>query len=148
MFRRGNLGSVLMTSFLAEVVVFALVAERIGFGDTLLLTLASSLFGAAILRRQGTSALARLRELSGQNLAGEGALVDGMLGGLGALLLILPGFISDLVGLVLIAPSGRQWLMRRLGVNALVPARRPNTGSETIDLGADDWTRLDNMRSR
>lgn len=148
MFRRGNVGSILMASFLAEVVVFAVVAERIGFGDTLLLTLASSLFGAAMLRRQGTSALAALRNLSGQQLVGEGVLVDGMLGALGALLLILPGFISDLVGLVLIAPSGRQWVMRRLGVGALVPARRTSAGAQTIDLGADDWTRLDNMRSR
>lgn len=148
MFRRGNIGSITMAALLAEVVVFVLLAERIGFGPTLLLTMASSLLGAAMLRRSGTSALAALRGLSGGGLGREGAFIDGMLRAVGALLLILPGFITDLVGLVLIAPSGRQWLVRRFGLALEVPSAASRIGSQTIDLEAEDWTRLDNARWR
>lgn len=148
MFRRGNIGSIVLAILLSEVVVFIIVVERIGFGPTLLLTMASSLLGCAMLRRSGTSALAALRGISGDGLAREGAFIEGMLGAVGALLLIVPGFISDLIGLVLIAPSGRQWLARRLGLGLSVPARATQAGSQTIDLGAEDWTRLDNARWR
>lgn len=149
MFRRGNIGSILMACLLAEVVIFVAVAERIGVGDTLLLTLVSGALGAVMLRRSGKSALATLRSLSSADLGKEGALVDDVLASVGALLLILPGFVSDLIGLALILPFGRQWAMRRFKLGTVVaPRAAGRTASQTIDLGADDWTRLDNMRSR
>lgn len=148
MFRRGHIGSIIMAALLTEVVVFVLVAGRIGFGPTLLLTFAASLLGCAMLRRSGTSALAALRGVSAGGVGREGAFIDGMLSTLGALLLVAPGFISDLIGLVLVAPSGRQWLVRRLGLSAGMPARTAHADSQTIDLGAEDWTRLDNLRPR
>jgi UPF0716 family protein affecting phage T7 exclusion len=56
-----------------------------------------------------------------------------------AFLLILPGFISDLAGLALAAPSLRQMLARRFGgagaVNAAGYARR-----KIVDLSPEEWT--------
>lgn len=139
-----------MAVLLAELTAFVLLVDRFGLGPILLLTLASSSFGLVLLRRSGHSALASLRRLSEGGLAPQGAFVDGMLGAGGALLLLAPGFITDLIGLFLIAPSGRHWLAKRFGRLARGPGRadRPKTGPHTIDLGEGDWTRIERQRSR
>ncbi len=51
------------------------------------------------------------------------AVLDGTLAGLGAVLLILPGFVSDLVGLALAAPSIRFWVTERLTLGTPWPPR-------------------------
>ena len=134
---------------LAELIVFVAVADRVGFGWAVILSLASSLFGMAMLRRSGLSAVATLRSLNERSLSREGMLVDGMLGALGAVLLILPGFLTDIAGLVLLAPSVRQTVARRFGLSMDVPLARPprRPGDRTIDLPQADWTRLDNPRN-
>lgn len=146
MLRRGNIGTVLGVGLLAEILVFAAVVQRIGFGPTVLLSVCISVLGIVMLRRSGSAAIASLRSMKDAPLTRETALVDGMLGGIGAALLIVPGFLSDLVGLFLLAPSGRQWLVRRLGVKADVGPRPRRPADGTIDLNAGDWTRLDTMR--
>ena len=148
MFRRGNLGALVFGGFLAELVVFVAVADRIGFGSAVLLSLAASLLGLVMLRRSGLSALSSLRELAQGARSREGTFIEGMLGALGALLLILPGFLTDLLGLVLLAPSGRQWLVRRMGLKIDIPSQRRTADARTIDLGDGDWTRIDNAASR
>ncbi len=148
MIRRGNIGTFAGLGLLAEIVVFVATAERIGLGFALLLTVLTSLLGVTALKRSGASALSSLRSMAGEPLTRETALVDGMIGAIGALLLIIPGFLTDLVGLALLAPSSRQWLVRRLGVSSVGHDRpRARPGSGTIDLDGRDWTRLDNLRS-
>ncbi|HEX4768681.1 MAG TPA: FxsA family protein [Lichenihabitans sp.] len=149
MLRRGNLGTFIGLGLLAELCVFAVVADRVGFGGAVGLSLVFSLLGVVMLRRSGTSALASLRGLAGNPRGREGAFVDGMLGAVGALLLIVPGFLSDLCGLLLLAPSGRQWVVRRFGLAIEPPAAMRRRGDpRTIDLGDTDFTRLDNVPGR
>jgi UPF0716 protein FxsA len=146
MFRRGTLGSTLGVALLAELIVFLLVAHWIGLGAAILLSIATSLFGAARLRRSGDAAFKALRGLSGPLVLGEGRVVDGMLQALGGLFLLIPGFLSDFLGLVLIAPSGRRWIADHFGLGeAAQPRPRPGA-ARIVDLGADDWTRIDNVR--
>lgn len=134
----------------AEILVFAAVADRIGVGPAILIGLLFSLLGAAMLRRSGMSAAAALRGLAGEAGGREGAFIDGVLSAVGALLLILPGFLTDALGLLLLAPSGRQFVAQRLGLGTALPAGRPRreTGGRTIDLDSRDFSRLDNARSR
>lgn len=151
MFRRGNMGSILMAGFLAELVVFILMVERFGLGTTLLLTLASSCFGFLCLQRSGQSAAAAFSRLSEGGLSGAGSLLDGVLGTVGGLLLVVPGFLTDLAGLALVAPPSRRWLARRFGVSLEGSVERPDrrkTGPQTIELGQDDWSRIDKQPLR
>ena len=67
-------------------------------------------------------------------LAGPG-VTDGLLQALAALLLILPGFLSDAVGAGLALAPVRSALRTRLGGPA---ARRPGG---IVDLRPDDWHR-------
>jgi UPF0716 protein FxsA len=92
---------------LAEVVLYVLVASWIGLGWTILLTLATSALGWALLARQGTKALGELRLRAAEHRAPGRALGDAGLVALGGLLMLLPGFLGDLVGLLCLLPGTR-----------------------------------------
>ena len=98
---------------MAEVVVFVLVAAWIGVGWTLLAALATTALGWALLARQGTRALAELRERTRQRRPAGRALGDAGLIAAGGLLMVLPGFIGDVVGLLCLLPPTR-FLVRGL----------------------------------
>jgi UPF0716 protein FxsA len=118
-----------------EALVLTLVVSAIGWTGAIVLGLATSFVGLVTLRRLGRNALAGLRS----HLTGAGAtermMMEGTLSGIGAVLLLMPGFATDLVGLALAAPSVRGWALRTFGPG--VTKRR--TGTDTIDLGPQDW---------
>jgi len=92
---------------LAEVLVYVLVASWIGLGVTILLTLATSALGALLLTRQGTRALGELRQRAEEHRAPGRALGDAGLVALGGLLMVLPGFLGDVLGLLCLLPGTR-----------------------------------------
>ena len=91
----------------AEVAGYVLVASLIGLGWTILLTLATSALGWWLLARQGTRALAELRTRAQENRAPGRALGDAGLVAVGGLLMVLPGFLGDLLGLLCLLPGTR-----------------------------------------
>ncbi|MDH6269335.1 UPF0716 protein FxsA [Rhizobium sp. SG_E_25_P2] len=96
-----------------EIATFILVGQRIGVGLTLVLVLISGFTGLLILRRQGLGALKKLnRNLRRESLSGEG-LADGFLIAMAAMLLIIPGFLTDIVALFLLLPPIRKLIWRR-----------------------------------
>jgi UPF0716 protein FxsA len=111
--RRVRIGAGLLA--LAEVVVFVLVAGWIGVGWTLLATLATSALGWALLARQGTRALTELRERARERRPSGRALGDAGLIAVGGLLMVLPGFLGDVVGLLCLLPPTRFLVRGALG---------------------------------
>ncbi len=69
-------------------------------------------------------------------------MFDGLIRAIAAFLLILPGFISDLAGLALAAPSLRQVLVRRFGGADAVPAAGSGR-RKIVDLAPEEWTSFD-----
>jgi UPF0716 protein FxsA len=69
-------------------------------------------------------------------------LVDGAVGAAAALLLILPGFISDALGIALLIPTVRSAIWRRLAAKMTTVAERgrpaPARGA-VVELGVDDY---------
>jgi UPF0716 protein FxsA len=103
--RRVRLAAALL--ILAELVVFVLVAGWIGLGWTILATLATSALGIVLLGRQGTKALTDLRDRARTRRSPGRELGDAGLVAAGGLLMVLPGFIGDLVGLLCLLPLTR-----------------------------------------
>src|SRR5262245_6602603 len=97
-------GVFLLVTVLAEIAVLALAIRWIGVGWTVLLVLATSLLGGWLLRREGGRAWRRFREAAQAGRAPGAEASDGVLGLVGAILLILPGFLTDLAGLALLLP--------------------------------------------
>ncbi len=133
----------------AELVAFAAVVHLIGFAGAILVCILTSLAGLSTLRRVGLSAILRLRQAvarrtSEQSGLSREAVLDGTLAGLGAVLLILPGFVSDLVGLALAAPSVRFWITEKLklGEFGQLGNGRP-AAPRAIKLAPPEWSRHD-----
>jgi UPF0716 protein FxsA len=118
-----------------EIAVFILVAALIGVGWALGLMLLTTLAGFLVLRRTGRAGLARLRVVDGKVDSVE---ADGLLNALGGLLLLLPGFVTDLIGAVLLLGPVRRWcgavLLRTVRVRA---GRR-----DAFDLTPGEWQRV------
>jgi UPF0716 protein FxsA len=99
-----------------EVFAFVEVAGAIGWIAALLLLLATSALGGQLLRYQGRRAIERVSVSVSERRAPGRAALDGALGVLGALLLVVPGFVTDALGVVLLAPPSqalaRRWLSR------------------------------------
>jgi UPF0716 protein FxsA len=91
----------------AEIAVFVLVAGWIGVGWTLLAALGTTVLGWMLLARQGTRALAELRERALTRQAPGRAAGDAGLVAVGGALMVLPGFLGDLVGLLCLLPATR-----------------------------------------
>jgi UPF0716 protein FxsA len=102
----------------AEIYVLIKVAEAIGVLLTALLLIASWPAGSWALRSQGRAAWTRLRaELAAGRPPGR-AVLDGALILVGGVLLIIPGFIGDGVGILLLLGPTRS-LIRHLTVRRL-----------------------------
>ncbi|MBA2323060.1 MAG: FxsA family protein, partial [Pseudonocardiales bacterium] len=98
---------------IAEIVVFVLVGNWIGAGWTILLALVTSAIGLWLFGREGVRALRALGEATRSGKAPAAAAADAGLVALGGLLIFIPGFVSDVIGLLCLFPATRP-LIRRL----------------------------------
>ncbi|MGI8625124.1 MAG: FxsA family protein [Geodermatophilaceae bacterium] len=123
---RARLGPILAVLLIAEIAVFVLVGGWIGVGWTILLALATSAIGLWLFGREGIRALRALGQASRAGKAPGAAAVDAGLVALGGLLVFIPGFVSDFVGLLCLIPLTRP-LIRRLVIGGVTrkygPAR-------------------------
>jgi UPF0716 protein FxsA len=132
----------------AELAAFGAVVHAIGFIGAVLLCILTSIAGLGMLRRMGVSAVLRLRQAADRNASVNNALsreklADGALAGLGAVLLILPGFVSDLAGLALAAPSVRLRVTERLNLGRIGRTAGRPAAPALIDLSPREWSRLE-----
>jgi UPF0716 protein FxsA len=97
---------------IAELYVIVQVGELIGIGPTLLLLIGISVLGTILLRREGAATYFKAREVLARGGIPSKELTDGFLILLGGALLLTPGFLTDIVGLVLIIPFTRAPLKR------------------------------------
>ena len=112
---------------LVELLGILLVGQALGAGWTLLLLLAGALLGGVLLVRGGVGGARRAVEHARQRGSAEGTgreLADAGLQALGALLLVLPGYVSDVVGLLCVLPFTRPLVRRLLGAAASATAYR------------------------
>ena len=115
---------------LAELYVIIQVGGVIGLGPTLVLLLADALLGSMLLRHQGRAAWVRFNRALAENRLPHKEVFDGVLIILGGALLVTPGFITDIFGLILLIPPTRA-IVR--GVMSRIVRRR-------MAMGATIWT--------
>jgi UPF0716 protein FxsA len=95
-----------------EIVLLIVAADQFGVGWTLLALGASALAGMIVIRVLGAISLAELQRALQRREPPAGPLVRGACVLLAGLLLILPGFLSDLVALLLLIPPLRAAAIR------------------------------------
>ena len=133
--RRPWLFPVLVALFIAvpitEVWTLVSVGQRIGPLPTIGLLVATALLGTWLMRREGSRAWKALTEAFNSGKMPTGELADAALVLVGGVLLMLPGFFTDLIGLLFLLPFTRP-LARRL-IGFLVARQVAKSG---VDLGA------------
>lgn len=124
---------------LIELAVIAQVGRQVGLGWTLLLLVAVSIAGAALVRREGMRSWRRFREALDSGRVPTDEVFDGALVLLGGALMLTPGFVTDGVGLLLMLSPGRALVRRavraRIGL-AAVMVGAPGRGARGRPAGS------------
>ncbi len=121
---------------LTEIFVIVQIGQVIGAWWTILLLVVDSLIGAWLVKREGARAWHALRTALQQHRMPTRELADGMLILVGGTLMLTPGFVTDVFGILLILPVtrpvGRRLLADLIG-RRLVGATFPGgaTGADT-----------------
>ena len=92
---------------IVELYVIIQVGGAIGALPTIALLIADSLLGAALLRSQGRAAWRRFNEALAAGRVPAREVFDGTMIILGGAFLLTPGFITDVIGLLLLIPPTR-----------------------------------------
>ncbi|HEY0447767.1 FxsA family protein [Actinophytocola sp.] len=103
-----------LVMLLAEIAVIVAVGQAIGALVTVLLLVAVSVVGIAMLRRQGMRTLTAFSDAVRNRRDPGPEMVDGMLLGVAAALVVFPGFVSDVLALLLLFPPTRAAVRRRV----------------------------------
>lgn len=123
---------------LLELAAFVAVAATIGFAWALILVLATSLAGALVLRHAGGSHIARARVAMAEgSFTALRADSTGSLVLLAGILLLIPGFITDLAGLLLFLAPLRRALAAAFGGDRSTPR-----ADGVVDLEPEQWHRV------
>lgn len=122
---------------LAELYVIIQVGGAIGVVPTLLLLLADALLGSFLLRHQGRAAWVRFNRALAENRMPHKEVIDGVLVIFGGALLLTPGFITDVFGLILLIPPTRA-LVR--GISTRFVVARLSSGQRVAYWGFDRAT--------
>jgi UPF0716 protein FxsA len=96
---------------LIELYFLIRVGAEIGAFPTLFLTLFTALLGGLMVRNQGFSTLLRGRQSLDRGELPAIEMMEGTVLLICGFMLLLPGFITDAVGFVLLVPPLRRWLL-------------------------------------
>lgn len=103
---------------LVELALLLWVGKEIGVWATLGLVIITGVVGASLAKLQGLGVLRRIREEMARGILPAERLFDGLLILVGGLLLLTPGFLTDILGLLTLIPPTRgalkRWLQRRV----------------------------------
>ncbi|MGH2984978.1 MAG: FxsA family protein, partial [Solirubrobacterales bacterium] len=92
---------------IAELYVIIQVGGAIGVGPTIALLILDGFLGAFLLRQQGRAAWVRFNRALAENRIPHKEVLDGVLIIFGGALLLTPGFLTDIVGLIFLIPPSR-----------------------------------------
>jgi UPF0716 protein FxsA len=116
----------LVVPFLELYVILEVVGPALGAPLTILLLAADSIIGALLFKSQGRSVWRRFNTALSEGRVPHREVIDGVLVIFGGAFLITPGFLSDIVGALLLIPPTRslvrRFLVRRLGRRVVVSA--------------------------
>lgn len=122
----------LIGTTLLEVYVVVQIGHAIGLLPMLALMVADAVIGSVLMRREGRATWRQLTATLGERRLPTREVLDGALILVGGAFLITPGFVTDLLGALLLLPPTRSFIRRRLQAHL---RRRLLTGVTTAWLG-------------
>ncbi|MDH4439483.1 MAG: membrane protein FxsA [Rhizobium sp.] len=126
-----------------EIASLIVVGQAIGVLSTLALVVLSAVIGLFLLKQQGRGILRRLQEETQRGVNPGRELVHAALLVIAAFLLIVPGFVGDVIGLMLFIPRLRDLLWQVLKPRIVVATQFSQPGGRTTGGGYDKRTVVD-----
>jgi UPF0716 protein FxsA len=130
--RRFKLGikHILLIYLILEIFVLTIVAKYCGALVTILLIVLTTALGISQLKQQQAAIMEKMRKMNSNSfmLQQEFSSAEGMRS-LGCICLILPGFITDIVGLLLLMPWFRQFILKKL----IKSSNKTASGGDTFE---------------
>jgi UPF0716 protein FxsA len=135
---------------IAELAVIIQIGQEIGVWWTIAILIADSILGSLLMRSQGRVVWRRFNEALAAGRAPAREVADGVLVIFGGALLLTPGFISDIAGLLFLLPPTRALIrrvflrqaMKRITVTmatgAAMPRRRGGRRDDDVEGTAVD----------
>jgi len=96
----------------AEIAVFVQVGSRIGAGTTVLLVVASAVAGIWLVRVQGFVTASRVQAMIARGESPALGMLEGLALLIAGVLLIIPGFLTDIAAFALLIPPLRRGIIR------------------------------------
>lgn len=113
----GRLLALFLIVPVVDLAVLVAVGDRIGLGTTVVIVVLTAVVGSWLAKREGLAAWQRVRsQMASGGLPGDD-LVDGLIILVAGTLLLTPGFLTDIVGILGLLPPSRA------GIRRLVRAR-------------------------
>ncbi|WP_394374883.1 FxsA family protein [Stutzerimonas frequens] len=117
---------------LAELFVLIKVGSSIGALATILLLVLSGIAGVLLLRLAGFATAWRARERLARGELPEREMLQGLMMAIGGGLLFLPGFISDVLALIVLFPPTRNFLFRQINQRMEAQVRRQRAFADDL----------------
>jgi UPF0716 protein FxsA len=91
----------------AELGVLLFSGQTIGVWPTLILLIVTGLLGSYLAKKQGINTIRKVQEQIQFGRVPGNEILDGLCVLFGGILLLLPGFLTDILGLILLLPFTR-----------------------------------------
>jgi len=115
-----------------ELFVLVKVGMSIGFLPTFLLVVAGSMLGVFVVRVAGVATALSARQSLARGELPAQQMLDGLMMTIGGGLLVLPGFISDVLGLLFLMPFSRRLIVGKVRNRAEAQAARQRAFAENM----------------
>ncbi|MBW1741853.1 MAG: FxsA family protein [Deltaproteobacteria bacterium] len=97
-----------------EIYFLIKIGYYLGAFNTVIVVIVTALLGASLARREGIRTMTRVREGLNRGELPADEMLDAVLIFIGGIVLLTPGFLTDLAGIAILIPNSRVWLKRRL----------------------------------
>jgi UPF0716 protein FxsA len=119
-----------------EITVLVLIGSAIGVLPTIALVVLATIVGVALLRREGMRTLTAFRAKVRSGRRPQGEILDGVLIAAAGILILLPGFVSDLLAIALLFPPSRAMIRKRVLRRVEARARAQRPGGQVLIINA------------
>jgi len=97
-----------------EIYLLIKIGHYLGAFNTVIVVIVTGLLGASLARHEGMRTMMRVRESVNRGEVPAEEMLDAVLIFIAGIVLLTPGFITDLAGIAILIPNARAWLKRWL----------------------------------
>jgi UPF0716 protein FxsA len=97
-----------------EIYLLIKIGYLLGAFNTVIVVIVTALLGASLARHEGIRTMIRVRESVNRGELPAEEMLDAVLIFIAGIVLLTPGFITDLAGIAILIPNARSWLKRSM----------------------------------